>query len=73
MRVDVQSTKRAWRQTVWATGMAAIMFLGLIVYVWTQPEPDYEAIKFLTLMLLGLPVMLGVCYLIRRFIESLAS
>ena len=72
MRVDVEATKRAWRQTVWGTVLGALILCGLIIYFLAQPTPDYTAVRTLLLFLLVMPLMLGVAYLIRRFIESLA-
>jgi hypothetical protein len=73
VRVDVHATRKAWRQTVWGTAIATIMLVGLCVYFVTLPVPDYAAVRLLLLLLFLMPVMLGVAYLIRRFIESLAG
>ena len=72
MRVDVEATKWAWRQTVWGTGLAALILCALIIYFLVKSPPDYSAVQTLLLFLLVMPLMLGVAYLIRRFIESLA-
>jgi NADH:ubiquinone oxidoreductase subunit 3 (subunit A) len=45
--------------------------VALIVYFWTLPTPDYAAVQFLLLLLFLAPLMLGLAYLIRRFIEGL--
>jgi cadmium resistance protein CadD (predicted permease) len=73
VRVDVQATRKAWRQTLWGTAIATIMLVALCIYFATLPVPDYAAVRFLLLLLLLMPVMIGVAYLVRRFIESLAS
>jgi len=72
MRVDVQATKRMWKQTVWGTAAASLIVLGLIGYFLAQSPVDQQAIGWLILFLL-LPLALGPCYLIRRLIEGLAA
>jgi hypothetical protein len=47
--------------------------VGLTVYFWSLPTPDYAAIWFLVVLLVLMPLVLGVAYLIRRFIEGLAG
>jgi len=73
MRVDVQATKRMWKQTVWATGVALILLVALSLYFVAQPSPDYGAIRWLLFLVLLMPLALGACYVIRLFIESLAD
>ena len=73
MRVNVEATKRAWRQTVWGTAIAMGGFVALIIYFWTLPRPDYAAVRFLFLLLFLAPLILGLAYLIRRFIERFAG
>jgi uncharacterized protein YqhQ len=65
--------KAMWTQTVYGTAAAAVIFCGLIVYFLTRSAPDYEAARFLVLLLVLLPVALAVAYGIRRLIESLAD
>ena len=71
MRVNTKATKRMWQQTVWSAVLATVGFLALMIYFWTLPTPDYAAIRFLALMLVLTPLLLGVAYFIRRFIERL--
>ena len=73
MRIDVQATRRMWRQTVSATVGVALIFLGLIAYFLAQSPVDHQAVRWLILFLLLLPVGLGLCYLIRRLIDRLAA
>ena len=73
MRVDVEATKRMWRQTLWGTAVTMVGLVVWIVYVLMQPAPDYSSVRFLLVLLLLMPAGVGVAYLIRRFIESLAA
>jgi hypothetical protein len=73
MRVDRKATQWMWRQTIWGTAIAAILFAGLIVYFLTLPTPDYQSAKFAGLLLILVPIALGGAYLIRRVIERLAD
>jgi hypothetical protein len=72
MRIDVPALKRLWKQTVWGTLGGMLILSGLIFYFFTQSPRDIEAIRFLLLLLVLMPAGLGVCYLIRRFIDGLA-
>ena len=62
-----------WRQTVWGTALAMIGVVGMLVYALASATPDYSAVRFFLLLLFAMPIMLGVAYLIRRFIEALAD
>ena len=46
---------------------------ALAVYFWTNPTSDLAAAQFALLLLFLIPVLLGVTYLIRRFIETLSD
>jgi flagellar biogenesis protein FliO len=46
---------------------------AMIVYALTSAAPDYSAVRFLFLLLFAIPLMLGIAYLVRRFIEGLAD
>jgi hypothetical protein len=71
MQIDLKALRSMWRQTVWGTAIAMVGIAALAVYFWTQPTPDPAAAKFALQLLVLMPVLLGVAYLIRRFIESL--
>lgn len=73
MRVDVRATKRMWRQTVWGTAIAWIGVVAVMVYLRMLPNPDKVATRFLLLLLIVMPLVLGVAYVIRRFIEGLTA
>ena len=73
MRIDVRVLRSMWRQTVWGTALALACVATMIVYVLTSGTPDYSAVRFLFLLLFAMPLMLGIAYLIRRFIEGLAD
>ena len=47
--------------------------VAMMVYALTSAVPDYSAVRFLLLLLIAMPLMLGAAYLIRRFIEGLAD
>lgn len=73
MRIDVRVLRSMWRQTVWGTALAMACVAAMIVYALTSAAPDYSALSFLLLLLFAIPLMLGIAYLIRRFIEGLAD
>ena len=73
MRIDDRALRLIWRQTVWATALAMVGVAGMLVYALASAAPDHSAVRFFLLLLFAMPVMLGVAYLIRRFIEGLAD
>jgi uncharacterized protein YqhQ len=73
MRVDVKATKRAWRPTVWATIIAMVGIVAMMVYSLASAAPDYAAVRFFLLLLVLMPLLLGIAYLNRRFIQRLAG
>jgi flagellar biogenesis protein FliO len=46
---------------------------AMIVYALTSGALDYSAVRFLLLLLFAMPLILGIAYLVRRFIEGLAD
>ena len=73
MRIDVRVLRSMWRQTVCGTALAMAFVATMIVYALMSAAPDYSAVRFLLLLLFAIPLMLGIAYLIRRFIEGLAD
>ena len=73
MRIDIRVLRSMWRQTVWGTAVAMACVAVIIVYALTSAAPDHSAVRFLFLLLFAMPLLLGIAYLIRRFIEGLAD
>ena len=73
MRLDSKALQFMWKQTVWGTVLTGVVFVGLIVYFLTLPIPDYDAAKFVLVLLLVLPAFFGASYFVKRFIERMAD